>query len=192
MHLIPSPSSEGRLFLHLSRVFFPFPVEAAVTWLSSSGRHLGAPLLSRPSLFLGVASPFSSRGTASRVSSPVRFTLSDSRHPLACSLEFSPFGFSSAAPPSILPDPPPAIDAPSSCSTLFSDSHQCISMPPYPYGGALLPTLAGARPEVLACAARPSIYFSSPTFLPGRAYTCCGAASMPCARTGTFTLHIAT
>lgn len=26
----PSPSSEGRLFLHLSRVFFPFPVEAAV------------------------------------------------------------------------------------------------------------------------------------------------------------------
>lgn len=51
-------------------------------------------------------------------------------------------------------------------------------MPPYEVRGAL-PTLTGAQPEVLACAARPSIYFSSPTLLPGRAYTVPADACLP-------------
>lgn len=52
---------------------------------------------------------------------------------------------------------------PSGRSTLFSDSHQLFldAALPTKVRGALFPTPAGVQPEVLACAARPSIYFSS-------------------------------
>lgn len=71
---------------------------------------------------------------------------------------------------------PSLLWCPSGCSTLFSMTPTSyFSMTPYPteVRGALFPTLAEAQPEVLACAACPSIYFSSPTLLLGWVYTCC-------------------
>lgn len=70
---------------------------------------------------------------------------------------------------------PSLLRCPSGRSTLFSDSHQPFldAALPTKVRGALFPIPARVQPEVLACAARPSIYFSSPTLLPGRVYTCC-------------------
>lgn len=74
------------------------------------------------------------------------------------------------------------------------DSHQLFldAALPTKVRGVLFPTPAGVQPEVLACAARSSIYLAHLRSCQAGCIPAAVSHVIPCARTDTFTLHIVT
>lgn len=152
--------------------FFALRHYITISFLSIASTH---PYFSRPPLFLETALlatiflPFPSffflhsRHHETRL--PPGFTLSVIQYRLAFFLTFTLPFFPTLLPSFRVSRFPSLLRYPSGRSTLFSDSHQLFldAALPTEVRGALFPTPAGVQPEVLACAARPSIYFSSPT-----------------------------
>lgn len=180
--------------------FFALRHYITIPFLSITSTH---PYFSRPSLFLETALPATiflpfpsffflhSRHHETRL--PPGFTLSVIQYRLAFFLTFTLPFFQHRFPPSAFLDSPLSCGIPLAVPPSSVTPTSYFSMPPYPprfVARCSLSPQGYNRRYLRAQHVHRSIL--AHLRLPGWVYTCCRFHAIPCARTGAFTLHIAT